>query len=177
MLWSVSRMGNETKRSLPDSRRHPGFLRMLALQVSSLVLLLLSAIFNVISLATDSWITTPGVRFGIWRLCDLNACGNLRNDADIDATRAFSIISFLLLLVAFFVQIYEIWSETVKKVTGFLSFCAGVCALIGMSVFVGSFRSAGFTTYSWSFALGWVSTGLSLVAGAVAFVTFKNNPQ
>ncbi|XP_069460909.1 lens fiber membrane intrinsic protein-like [Ambystoma mexicanum] len=155
---------------------------MLALQVS-LVLLLLSALFNVISLATDFWITAPGGHFGLWRLCALNICGTLGKGAEIDATRAFSIISLLLLLVAVMMQILEIWSKTVlsgtnkQKLTAILSFCAGASALIAMSVFTGSFRPAGSTRFSWSFALGWVSTALSLVAGAAAYLAFNNNPQ
>ncbi|XP_069460908.1 lens fiber membrane intrinsic protein-like [Ambystoma mexicanum] len=156
---------------------------MLALQVSSLVLLLLSAIVNVISLATDFWIAASGSHFGLWRVCILDICGTLGNGADIDATRAFSIISLLLLLVAVLMQILEIMFNTVlsgtnkQKLTAILSFCAGASALIAMSVFTGSARPSGSTTYSWSFALGWVSTGLSLVAGAAAFLAFKHNPQ
>ncbi|XP_069476455.1 lens fiber membrane intrinsic protein-like [Ambystoma mexicanum] len=153
---------------------------MSGLPVCSLFLLLISAILNVISLATAFWVTARNFNLGLWRICIGNICANLGSTAEIDSTRAFSIISFLLLLVAIVIQIREIWFRAVsgadkQKLTAILGFCAGASACIAMSVFTASARPSGGAMFSWSFALGWVSTVLSMVAGAVAFVAIKTD--
>ncbi|XP_078511574.1 lens fiber membrane intrinsic protein-like [Lissotriton helveticus] len=154
---------------------------MSALKLSSLVLIIISLIVILISLASDYWISSPGSFFGLWRWCLLGICTTLGSAVDIDTTRAFIIISFLLLVLSAVTQFLEIWINNVlmgmnkQKLVTILNFCAACSAIIGMSVFTGF---AGVNApYSWSFALGWVSAGLSLLAGVVALVAFKKEAQ
>ncbi|XP_078511576.1 lens fiber membrane intrinsic protein-like [Lissotriton helveticus] len=157
---------------------------MSALKLSSLVLIIISLIVILISLASDYWMSGPGTFFGLWRICVQGICGTLGSAADIDATRAFIIISFLLLVLSAVAQILEIWINNVsmgmnkQKLVTILNFCAACSAIIAMGIFTGSTSSSGATlSYSWSFALGWVSAGLILLAGVVALVSFKKEAQ
>lgn len=157
---------------------------MSALKLSSLVLIIISLIVILISLASDYWIAGPGSYFGLWRICTRGICVTLGSAADIDATRAFIIISFLLLVASAVAQILEIWINNVsmginkQKLVTILTFCAACSAIIAMGIFTGSAGRAGDNVpYSWSFALGWVSAGLSLLAGVVALMSFKKEAQ
>ncbi|XP_069057301.1 lens fiber membrane intrinsic protein-like [Pleurodeles waltl] len=157
---------------------------MSALKLSSLVLIFVSALVVLISLASDYWISSSVSFFGLWRLCVQGICTSLGSAADVDATRAFIIISFLLLVASGVLQILEIWISTVmagvnkQKLVTIMNFCAACSAIIAMGVFTGSANSAGAgVPFSWSYALGWVSVGLSLLAGVVALVSFKKEAQ
>lgn len=152
--------------------------------MSSLGLLLLTLLLLVISLSTAHWVDQPGAYFGLWRICFQLGCGSIQSNSYIDAVRAFIIISFLLLLVATSFQVLEIWHKSVldgmnkQKITAILSFSAACSAVLAMSIFTGWARRGGSPVgFSWSFDLGWVSTALSLLAGVVAYVSFKSEAQ
>ncbi|XP_078511573.1 lens fiber membrane intrinsic protein-like [Lissotriton helveticus] len=157
---------------------------MSVLKMSSLGLLLLNVLLLLISLSTTHWIDQPGANFGLWRYCIQLGCGSVPSTSSLDAVRAFIIISFLLLLVATSFQILEIWHKTVldgtnkQKLTAILSLSAACSAVLAMSIFTGTARRGGSPVgFSWSFDLGWVSAALSLLAGVVAFVSFKQEAQ
>ncbi|KAJ1132502.1 hypothetical protein NDU88_010811 [Pleurodeles waltl] len=152
--------------------------------MSSLGLLILNVLLILISLSTVHWIDQPGASIGLWRICISFGCGTVQSAPDIDAVRAFIIISFLLLLVASSLQILEIWFTNVldgmnkQRLTAILSFGAACSAVLAMSIFTGAARSGGGPVgFSWSFYLGWVSAALSLLAGVIACVSFKSEAQ
>ncbi|XP_078507181.1 lens fiber membrane intrinsic protein-like [Lissotriton helveticus] len=157
---------------------------MSVLKMSSLGLLLLNVLLLLISLSTTHWIDNPVGHFGLWRFCIPLGCGTVQSASDIDAVRAFIIISFLLLLGAATLQILEIWSKNVlngankQKFTAILSFGAAFSAVLAMSIFTGLASGRGNPVgFSWSFHLGWLSAALSLLAGVVACVSFKSETQ
>ncbi|KAL8219398.1 UNVERIFIED_CONTAM: hypothetical protein K2H54_023658 [Gekko kuhli] len=116
-------------------------------------------------------------RTGLWQLCHGSICHAYGMDVlgYIHATRAVLLMGAIAGAFSFFV----LWALVCRFYTGSVSaaknaaiasLVAGLCVLIGMSIFTGVYNS-NFRQgqYGWSIAVGWVSGSLFLLNGELAF--------
>ncbi|XP_078511577.1 lens fiber membrane intrinsic protein-like [Lissotriton helveticus] len=158
---------------------------MIALKVSGLLLSLISTIALIVSIATNHWAVTRKFYFGLWVACfdafSESFCNSISSvSVYLNVTRAFLIIALVFLVLAVSTQISVIKGQNslgkmnMQKQAGSWSLNAGVFTVIGMSVFTATSGINPRTDYySWSYALGWVSAAVSLVAGIIGYYVFK----
>ncbi|XP_078507182.1 lens fiber membrane intrinsic protein-like [Lissotriton helveticus] len=154
---------------------------MIALKVSGLLLTLTSTIALIVSIATNQWVVTPDVYFGVWVACTDSFCTSIPSvSVFLNVTRYFLVISLVLLMLAVSMQISAIKGHNLlgklnmQKQAGSWSLIAGVFTVIAMSVFTATSGINPRTDYyAWSYKLGWVSAGVSLVAGIIGYYVFK----
>ncbi|KAJ1132510.1 hypothetical protein NDU88_010819 [Pleurodeles waltl] len=157
---------------------------MFAWKVSGLLLNLISAIALIVSVATNQWVVTPTTYFGLWIACiDLYSDSFCRTIPSVsvflNVTRTFLLMSIVFLVMSEIMQLVAIKSPNLlrkmkmHKLVRTWCLNAGLFTVIGMSVFTATSGINPETDhYSWSYALGWVSAAVSLVAGIIAYYVF-----
>ncbi|KAL8219397.1 UNVERIFIED_CONTAM: hypothetical protein K2H54_023617 [Gekko kuhli] len=126
-----------------------------ALPIGTAVFASISLGLLLAALASDYWVVSKD-RTGLWQLCQGSICHayGMNVLGYIHATRAFLLMGAI----------------AAAKNAAIASLVAGLCALIGMSVFTGVYNS-NFRQgqYGWSTAVGWASGPLFLLTGGLAF--------
>nr|XP_060641853.1 epithelial membrane protein 2-like [Anolis sagrei ordinatus] len=149
---------------------------MHVLQICAVLLSFVSLLLLLISLGSNNWVELIGSNFGLWNLCNSLGCFKLSSgSSSFEATRAFMLLGMIAGAVSFFGLCFTFYksrlgSISLAKVSAIISFAAGACALIAMSVFTAATTVNGTSSwYGWSFGLGWASFPFFLLTGGVAF--------
>ncbi|XP_069504167.1 claudin domain-containing protein 2-like [Ambystoma mexicanum] len=167
---------------------------MSCLQVTTLILVIVSTLFIIISLATDYWLEGPPFHLGLWKFCNSSdGCSSLPDLSFlqekinatapivyVDCARGFTILTLVCLLIGVVAQALMIWFNSrlkvarKQKLTSSFVFLAVASEIIGMAIFR-SFPGTENNTValSWSYFLGWASVGFSSVAGLTTLYAFR----
>ncbi|CAH2318661.1 lens fiber membrane intrinsic -like [Pelobates cultripes] len=154
------------------------------LKSAILVLLLVCSILALTAMITDFWITIPSTfqYAGLFRICTRGS--GCLNFADLDDVKNLLLSAFIIGLV--FTLPFAIIELRYARTGGFgcllivgvfssLIALLGFVAMIMGAVFFSS-RLGSTYSYSWSFALGWLSVITAIATAAFSFYIFKVEP-
>ncbi|XP_057309236.1 lens fiber membrane intrinsic protein-like [Hydractinia symbiolongicarpus] len=133
-----------------------------------------------LKIKTNKYVTKHDI--GLWKVCGELNCKTIGNDLGdkekwYKATRAFAVISCLVIIAGIILAILALVSDKVKSIIGgILMFCGGGCMLVALAIFTDKqdFDSIYFKyQYGWSYIIGWIGVAVSIVSGVLGIMAEK----